>query len=588
MTSAESHAAASAGSPGSARYLVLIGAIVVQLILGTVYGYSIFWQPLHAEVFPEVVPRERIVTRDQAVDRVITVEANAERIEAGDALPHAIVVADEQAAERRRAAIGEGEPVDGYMILESEKAVEQVKARIDAGQSIEGFSVVDSVEAMKERNAEQQGLLKYAFSICILSFALTMVIAGRVQDIKGPRLPAIIGAVLMGLGFLLAGLMTSPIVFYLAHAAFAGGLVLVLLMLFDALFGKVDSQQAPIIHYVPYAIVTGVAVGAVVLGVKLVGELGPLDHLFLLWGTVGFLAGAGIGFAYVCPIAALVKWFPEHKGLVSGLAVAGFGFGAYLFKGQTFGALGYIEAHGITAFFLVHGVICLIVVTLGAMLLRNPPAATSQASAGTTADSTWQDTLRRPAFYVIWLMFFSGAMAGLMVIGIIKPFAQAQAEEGGLGIAQAATVGAAAVGWLAIFNALGRIVWGLVSDRIGRTPAFVVMFSFQAVVLFVLGSLTGEVALYIAAALVGFNFGGNFALFPSATADLFGAKNMGANYGWVFTSYGIAGVVGIAAGNYALTETGSYTAAFIVAAVLCLISAILAVGLAMTQKRAVT
>ena len=141
------------------------------------------------------------------------------------------------------------------------------------------------------------------------------------------------------------------------------------------------------------------------------------------------------------------------------------------------------------------------------------------------------------------------------------------------------------MGWLAIFNAVGRIAWGFISDRIGRTIAFVAMFVAQAVMMFVLGAMQTEVSLAVAASVVGFNFGGNFALFPSATADLFGSRNLGANYGWVFTSYGLAGVVGIAAGNTAKTMTGSYTAAFAVAGVLCLVSAGLAVGLAVAHRR---
>jgi OFA family oxalate/formate antiporter-like MFS transporter len=185
-------------------------------------------------------------------------------------------------------------------------------------------------------------------------------------------------------------------------------------------------------------------------------------------------------------------------------------------------------------------------------------------------------------------------MAGLMVIGIIKVFAGEQlvaaALEGGGTLTEDARAGllaqgAAAVGWLAIFNAVGRHAWGFISDRIGRTIAFVAMFIAQATLMFMLGTMQSEISLAVAASVVGFNFGGNFALFPSATADLFGSKNLGANYGWVFTSYGLAGVVGIAAGNTAKTMTGSYTAAFIVAGVLCLVSAGLAIGLAISHRR---
>ena len=515
-------------SPGRfVRYQVLAGAIIVQLILGTVYGYSIFWEPLTAHMFP----------------RVITEAQKAEEVAAGKNLNNAVVVADAAAA--------------------------------------------------KTELAKQQGLLKYAFSICILSFAAVMVIAGRVQDVKGPRFPAIVGAVLMGGGFIIAGLMNNGIVFYLAHAAFTGVATLLALVLFHALCGHLENKSY-LVRYAPMAIVTAGAVAGVVLGGQYVGKLAEMDRLFLLWGTVGFMAGAGIGFAYVCPIAALVKWFPKQKGLVSGIAVAGFGFGAYLFS-QKWGALGFIKQQGICPFFIVHGLVCLIAVSLGALLLRNPPPAAAAVGTTPPAESTWQQTIKRPAFYVLWLMFFSGAMAGLMVIGIVKVFAGEQLVNAARQASEAISddqlkglmlKGAAAVGWLAIFNAVGRVVWGFVSDRIGRTTAFVAMFIFQAIMMFWLGGMKTELSLAVAACIVGFNFGGNFALFPSATADLFGAKNLGANYGWIFTSYGIAGVVGITAGNAAKVLTGSYSAAFSVAAVLCLVSAGLAIALRFVPKPA--
>ena len=512
---------------GAARVGVLLGAIIVQLILGTVYGYSIFWQPLTAEVFPEIITElERFTLHSSGGD-----------------VAGVVVAADE--AERASLL------------------------------------------------ATQQGYLKYAFSICILSFAFVKVLAGRIQDLTGPRLLAMVGAVLMGLGFLLAGLMNHPLVFYLAHAAFVGVVCILLLMMFSVLTGRLDPAKSPLVRAGPSGIIAACVVAGVLLGQSYVGGGEPLDKLFLLWGTIGFLAGAGIGFAYVCPIAALVKWFPEHKGLVSGLAVAGFGFGAFLLKGRSLGALGFIEEHGIRHFFLIHAAICFLGVMIGSLLLRNPPSSEEAGETASKPESGWQDTLRRPAFLVLWLMFFSGAMAGLMVIGIIKVFAGEQlvaaAIEGGGTLADGERArllaqGAAAVGWLAIFNAVGRIVWGLVSDLIGRTIAFVVMFVAQAGMMFFLGSMQAELSLAVAASVVGFNFGGNFALFPSATADLFGSKNLGANYGWVFTSYGLAGVVGIAAGNTAKSITGSYTAAFAVAGVLCLLSAALAVGLAVTRR----
>ncbi len=502
------------------RYVVLAGAILIQLILGTVYGYSIFWAPLQAQVFPPVV------------------------------------------------------------------TASQAEALAAAGESVAGMQVVADEQAARVLKDQRQGHLKYAFSICILSFALVMVVAGRIQDVLGPRIPALIGGVLMALGFLLAGAMNEPVVWIISHAGACGVVAIVLARLAGTLYAMVEPERGAGQQIVVLGVAVTVAVAGVLIGTQYVGKLGEYDRVALLWGTIGFLAGAGVGFAYVCPIAALVKWFPEAKGLVSGLAVAGFGLGAYIFKDPRIGAPAYFNAHGITGFFLVHGLVCLAAVSLGALLLRNPPSATAPARAA--HESSWQQTLRQPSFYALWVMFFSGALSGLMVIGIVAEFTKEQLAAGASvqPMADLAAKGAAAVGWLAIFNALGRIFWGLVSDRVGRTPAFVAMFTFQALTLATLASWTGETALMIAASIIGFNFGGNFALFPSATADLFGARNLGANYGWVFTSYGVAGVIGVAAGNTAKVATGSYHAAFIVAAGLCVVSAVVAVWLTLARRAA--
>jgi OFA family oxalate/formate antiporter-like MFS transporter len=452
-----SEASASAPS-GSARWKVLIGAIIVQLILGTVYGYSIFWQPLEDKLY-----RQKVVSQSE----------QTKLVEAGKPVPSSALILPDPDA--------------------------------------------------KKKHDERQAPLKYAFAVAILSFALLMVYAGRVQDAKGPRFPALIGAFLLGGAFLIEG---------------------------------------------------------AVLQMGLISGTGP--NIVVLVLTVGLMAGAGIGFAYVCPIAALVKWFPKAKGLVSGLAVAGFGFGAFIYsnKDLPFGGMVYLREHGPAQFFLVHGLVAFVAVLIGALMLSNPPGTPPKAP----GESEAGELLRRPGFYMLWIMFFSGALAGLTVIGVAKGFAGEQLVAAAGAIAPDTKKalmekGALAVGSLAIFNAIGRVVWGLVSDRIGRTPAFVAMFAFQAVMMFVLPSLSTESAIALGCGLVGFNFGGNFALFPSATADLFGAKSLGANYGLVFTSYGVAGVAGIYAANTAKDLTGSYAGAFAVCGALCVLSSIVAIAL---------
>lgn len=449
-----------------ARWKVLIGAVVVQLILGTVYGYSIFWQPLEERLYhPPVIS---VSERDKLLSQRKPVPAGAE------------VLPDDEA---------------------------------------------------KRKHDERQAPLKYAFAIAILSFALFMIPAGRLQDAKGPRLPAIIGGLLLGGAFLIEGLLLV-------------------------------TNALPTL---------GANIAALLL-------------------TVGLMAGAGIGFAYVCPIAALVKWFPHAKGLVSGIAVAGFGFGAFLYsnKDLPFGGSVFLREHGVDQFFIVHGLVALTAVILGALLLSNPPGTPPKAP----AESEAKELLRKPGFYMLWAMFFSGALAGLTVIGVAKGFAGEQlvAAAGAIGPDEKKMLmeqGALAVGSLAIFNAIGRIVWGLISDRIGRTITFIAMFAFQAVMMFLLPSLRTEQAIALGAGLVGFNFGGNFALFPSATADLFGAKNLGANYALVFTSYGVAGVAGIYAANTAKELTGGYGGAFAVCGFLCLVSCVLAIALHVWRARTI-
>ncbi|MBI4719117.1 MAG: OFA family MFS transporter [Planctomycetes bacterium] len=528
-TLSASAAALSIDRSATGRWLVPIGAVLVQLILGTVYGYSVFWQPLESELWPG------ILTTQQAA----AVES------AGQALPAgAVVVADAAAAARER------------------------ETRI--------------------------GYLKYSFAICLLCFAGAMIFAGRIQDVKGPRFTALLGGAILALGFLVAGQMDHLVTFYLCHAVLMGVAVTVALLAFERLSRGVDRNRYPALQFVPLGLITAAVVAGITLSQQYVSN-DVHGRLLLLWGTIGVLAGVGIGFAYVCPIAALVKWFPAQKGLMAGIAVAGFGLGAYLFsQPSVIGAVGFIEKHGVRAFFTVHGLVCLIVVTLGALLLRNPPvvspAATPVRGALAVADATWRDLLRTGRFYVVWLMFFSGAMSGLMVIGILKPFAGNQllaaAVVAGTPLTDAIRAdlllkGAAAIGMLALFNAAGRIVWGLVSDVLGRVVSMVLMYLFQAATLLVLNTLDTELQLAVGAACVGFNFGGNFALFPSLTADMFGAKNFGANYAWVFTSYGVAGVIGVWVGNEAYQLSGSYFAAFAVAAVLCFLSA----GLALTLRR---
>jgi len=348
------------------------------------------------------------------------------------------------------------------------------------------------------------------FSLALATFALTMIFAGKLQDKQGPRIVATFGGIVLGAGYLLA--------------SFTGG------------------------------------------------------NFLLLALAVGVIGGAGIGLGYVCPIAACVKWFPDKRGMVTGLAVAGFGAGAWLFAKI---AASLIDAYGVLISLQYLGVIFMVSVVAGAQLLKNPPAGWKPAGwkppesnfrATSVENFAWNDMVKLRQFWMLWIMFVFGAAAGLLVIGILKPYG----VHSGLSAAAAAN----AVGVLALFNGAGRIVWGTVSDKIGRKNTMTLMFLLQGMMMFALIKMAStELTLSIAAAWIGFNFGGNLALFPSTTADFFGTKNVGINYGLMFTAYGVAGIAGPILAGGVFDMTGSYMWAFIPSGVACLVAAVISLGL---------
>jgi MFS family permease len=380
----------------------------------------------------------------------------------------------------------------------------------------------------------------WIFSVGLATFALVMVLAGRWQARTGPRLMSVLGGLLLGLGFVLGGL-----------------------------FGSTFWTQ------------------------------------FLF---IGIVAGAGIGLAYVVPIAVGVKWFPDKKGMITGLAVAGFGFGATIWvklAGSWFGGLlnttELFGLPGVQSVFFIYGIVFATLVLLGSIFMVDPPAGYRPAAWGHTLDKpaapaaaaaaarsdsggfTPGEMLRTPQFYAIWLVFASSAIAGLMVIYCIQLFGIDALEF--RGVPDAIIFTGTAMAWYAIFNGLGRILWGMISDRIGRKAAIIAMSTFQGLIMLAMYhgfiSFGLSLGLIVGASLIGFNYGGIFALFPAITADYFGDRQVGRNYGWVFTSYGVAGLLGpLLAGVFkdAATVGGSpiaWMTPFIIAGVACLLGALI-------------
>lgn len=375
--------------------------------------------------------------------------------------------------------------------------------------------------AIEKEFGWQGSQLNDPYALCCLVFAFAMILAGRCQDKFGPRLTASIGGLLVGAGFMLAALTTS-------------------------------------------------------YGVWLLG--------------FGVLAGIGIGFGYSSATPPALKWFPPAKtGLIAGLVVAGFGLAPVYLAPTSQYLLGHF---GVQKTMLVLGVAFTVIVCGLAQLLHNPPAgfnaSAKSAAPGAVpkpavACSTPGEILRTPGFYLLWVIYFIGAGAGLMVIGSVSGMAKKSMGE-------AAFI---AVAVMAIGNAGGRIAAGILSDKIGRRWTLMLVLLLQAALMFVAIPVTGTkglapVVIVLVASLIGFNYGANLSLFPSFTKDLWGLKSFGMNYGVLFTAWGVGGLV-LPRLQQTLTARsgGSYQSSFITAGALLVLGALLTLAIRPPSPKAV-
>lgn len=362
--------------------------------------------------------------------------------------------------------------------------------------------------------AQTQGV----FSTGLFFFAIVMVMAGRMMPKFGPTKVALSGGFVLGSGYLLAGLF--------------GGTNFIALLIF-----------------------------------------------------IGMIGGAGIGLAYVVPIAVGMRWFPDKKGLITGLAVAGFGFGATLWV-KLAGSWGnLIMTYGLSTTFTILGIIFMVMILVGGFWMRFPaagwlpegyipPAAADTSKGETDQNFNSSEMLRTPQYYFILMTFAFGASAGLMSIGLMKLWPMEALKGAGFDtVAASAVAGTAMAVFFSLANGLGRIAWGALSDKLGRKNSIVIMMATQGVFVILFQWMAAVPALlYLGATLIGFNFGGNFALFPTITADIFGSKHIGQNYGWVFLAYGFGGILGPIMGGK-LGDMGNFPLAFTICGILCLIAA---------------
>ena len=327
----------------------------------------------------------------------------------------------------------------------------------------------------------------WAFSITIFSLGVSAAWAGQALPKHGPRRLALIGSCMFAAGYLIAG--------WALH-------------------------------------------------------LGSIPLFYLGYGVIG---GAGIGLGYVTPVATVAKWFPDHKGLVTGIVVMGFGVGAFLLSKALAPLLVVTTGHDLAQVFVWLGVIFACVLIPCSLLLSDPPEPARSTvgpvapapAAGSRGESVWPYLKSRP-FAILWIVFFFNIAAGISVISFQSELLQEVwgFSDPSIEPAVLAEYGATLIAISSLCNGVGRLFWGLLSDRIGRVAVFRILLASQMVVF---GILMTETNPWIFSALVCYVllcFGGGFATVPSFILDVFGSKKMSAIYGAILTAWAAAGIAG--------------------------------------------
>ncbi|MEN8240446.1 MAG: OFA family MFS transporter [Chloroflexota bacterium] len=323
---------------------------------------------------------------------------------------------------------------------------------------------------------------------------------------------------------------------------------------------------------------TIVSIGGLLAGIGvIISSFSDSPIIFTL--AFGLLLGTGIAFVYATASPTALRWFPSSKtGLISGIVVAGFGMGSAWVAPL---ARYMMSSLGLQTTMLYLGIGMLLIVVGFAQFLKFPPAdfipeedkPAKNAAATTEIDFTARETARTWQFYFIWITFAFGSGAGLMVIGSLASIVKDQ-----IGLP---AFGAIAVSALAIGNGGGRILYGLLSDKIGREKVLLIAFLFQASLissLFFWGSdsvLANPSVLMVFVALIGANYGANLAVFPPLTKDFYGPKNFAINYGIVYTAWGLGGFMVSQLASIIKDVFGSYDYAYLLAASMLIIAAMM-------------
>ena len=296
--------------------------------------------------------------------------------------------------------------------------------------------------------------------------------------------------------------------------------------------------------------------------------------LWWLYLTYGLIGGIGLGFAYIVPVAVLVKWFPDKRGLLTGIAVGGFGAGALITAPV---ATRLIQSVGVLTTFAYLGIAFLVVTVLTGAFMQNPPSgwkpagwapSSSQAAQRSAKDYTLREALATWQWWALWLLLFLNTSAGISVISQESPMFQELAKI-------TAFTAATLVGIASIGNAFGRVFWAWLSDSVTRRMTFLMMFLLQVALFWALPNLHTRVSIGFVSFLILMCYGGGFGTMPAFAADYFGARNVGSIYGLMLTAWGFASVFGPILIARMRQSTGGYSGALHIIAVVMLLSAVL-------------
>jgi MFS transporter, OFA family, oxalate/formate antiporter len=320
--------------------------------------------------------------------------------------------------------------------------------------------------------------------------------------------------------------------------------------------------------------------GGLLFGFGLIAS-GYAASPLLMMVTFGILGGIGIGLGYSATTPCAIKWFdPSKKGLISGIVVSGVGLSpVYIAPLTDF----FIRSFGIQESFIILGTMAIIITLIFSMFLVNPPDGFlpkkpifNNKPFSAIKDIDWMAMIRTKQFVVLWLVYMLSATAGLMLIGHLASIAATQAKW---------QAGFILVVILSVFNALGRISGGLLSDKVGRTTAMLVVFLLQAFNMIGFVYYLSIPLLIFGSVVAGLAYGALFSLFPATTADFFGVRNLGVNYGLIFSGWGVAGIIGPILGGIVVDMTGLYTYSYIIASGMLFIAAILVKTIKSPQKK---